>query len=437
MDRNVHSHRLLNWDFLTVHVHYCFSFKPTEVYIMVGLGNSRRGMKSPPLLVAALVACIIVLGFNYWIASSRSADLQNRVMELEGRVRRAAAERGAVELKKNEFQGELRKQREQIDKIQSLHNFQMESASKMHRDEKNEYEKLQLDVVMFQKNQTSLQKKCTDDMNQCIGQLKQLNEQCEERIEEISKRGSKIQEKEKKGTSDVLDKNDQVNTRVPTFGQTDPQHNDLTKQGNTPQKNLYISEDSKPAAIVTNVAELEDHREKEGTDATDAIHKQKSPKEDLSIEKDHPDIPSSKVHKELPRDPGIEQNVYEEIRNVLGAATLEEQTGKFPAPGNPMGHQSAHQAKTDEEEIEREQLLNDDLQQDDQETSKDGDLELKAVIQDNKEVDYNLDVNEAESETDKQGALVEHKNNFHAQNLEDHNMQNHLFKVGRDNQQKL
>lgn len=43
---------------------------------MVGLGNSRRGIKSPPLLVAALVACIIVLGFNYWIASSRSVDLQ-------------------------------------------------------------------------------------------------------------------------------------------------------------------------------------------------------------------------------------------------------------------------------------------------------------------------------------------------------------------------
>uniref|UniRef100_A0A8B9Q2U6 Golgi membrane protein 1 n=1 Tax=Apteryx owenii TaxID=8824 RepID=A0A8B9Q2U6_APTOW len=103
---------------------------------MIGLGNSRRGMKSPPLLVAALLACIIVLGFNYWIASSRSMDLQNRIMELEGRVRRAAVERGAVELKKNEFQGELEKQREQIDKIQSLHSFQMENANRLHQEEK-------------------------------------------------------------------------------------------------------------------------------------------------------------------------------------------------------------------------------------------------------------------------------------------------------------
>lgn len=43
---------------------------------MMGLGSGRRTMKSPPLVLAALVACIIVLGFNYWIASSRSVDLQ-------------------------------------------------------------------------------------------------------------------------------------------------------------------------------------------------------------------------------------------------------------------------------------------------------------------------------------------------------------------------
>lgn len=55
---------------------------------------------------------------------------------MESKVRRAAAERGAVELKKNEFQGELEKQREQIDKIQSLHSFQMENANRAHQEEK-------------------------------------------------------------------------------------------------------------------------------------------------------------------------------------------------------------------------------------------------------------------------------------------------------------
>lgn len=51
---------------------------------MMGLGNGRRSMKSPPLVLAALVACIIVLGFNYWIASSRSVDLQVFCLYLHG-----------------------------------------------------------------------------------------------------------------------------------------------------------------------------------------------------------------------------------------------------------------------------------------------------------------------------------------------------------------
>lgn len=57
-------------------------------------------------------------------------------MDLEGKVHRAAAERGAVELKKNEFQGELEKQRQQIDKIQALHSFQMENVNRVHQEEK-------------------------------------------------------------------------------------------------------------------------------------------------------------------------------------------------------------------------------------------------------------------------------------------------------------
>uniref|UniRef100_A0A8C6QTJ9 Golgi membrane protein 1 n=1 Tax=Nannospalax galili TaxID=1026970 RepID=A0A8C6QTJ9_NANGA len=103
---------------------------------MMGLGNGRRSMKSPPLILAALVACIIVLGFNYWIASSRSVELQMQIVDLEDRVRKAAADRGAVEMKKNEFQGELEKQREQLDRIQSSHSFQLENVNKLHQDEK-------------------------------------------------------------------------------------------------------------------------------------------------------------------------------------------------------------------------------------------------------------------------------------------------------------
>ena len=241
---------------------------------MVGLGNSRRGMKSPPLLVAALVACIIVLGFNYWIASSRIVDLQNRIMELEGRVRRA-------ELENNEFQ---RERRGEIEKIQTQHTFLMENANRMHRDEKavllnnitlnerlirslqehlkdlqQEYGKLQLDVYNFQKNQTNLQRKFTYDMSQCISQMTELKEQCEERIEAISRKGSEIpQIKEKKDISNTLDQNDQVHNLVPTFGQPELQHHDLTKQGNElPEKQDLTLEASKPIPVVENMAEVD------------------------------------------------------------------------------------------------------------------------------------------------------------------------------------
>ncbi|NWU72825.1 GOLM1 protein, partial [Pterocles burchelli] len=192
-------------------------------------------MKSPPLLVAALVACIIVLCFNYWIASSRSMDLQGRIMDLEGKVRRAAAERGAVELKKNEFQGELEKQQQQIDKIQSLHSLQMESANRVHQEEKavlmsnitvnerliqslrehlkelqTEYGKLQLDVHWFQKNQTDLQRKFSYDLSQCIKHVKESKEQCEERIAELTKKSSDVpQIKENKDFSEDSEKNSQ------------------------------------------------------------------------------------------------------------------------------------------------------------------------------------------------------------------------------------
>ncbi|XP_054843636.1 Golgi membrane protein 1 [Eublepharis macularius] len=405
---------------------------------MVGLGNGRRGMKSPPLLVAALVACIIVLGFNYWIASCRSIDLQNRVMELEGRVRRAAAERGAVELKKNEFQGELQKQREQIDKIQNLHNFQMENTNKIHRDEKamlmnnitinekliknfqdhlkelqKEYGKLQLDIYRFQKNQTNLQKKFTYDMSQCINQMKELKEQCEERIEEISRKGSEIPRS--KGKKDMSDNHYQVNIPVPTFGPPEFLQHDLTKQGNEPEEKQKISENltalesSKPTPSIKNVVELDYHKDK-GNDDVVAIKKEEPKKEEAKhpVDQHQPSILAkpSTDHKELHPEPGTEENPYEDIRNALGEVVVERQTGRWPGP---IGHRDTNQANTDDEEVEREQLLNNDLQQDDQEIRE---LASKTSRQGNKGVDYNLDVNEAESETDKQAALVDHQHHL-------------------------
>ncbi|KAM6187263.1 Golgi membrane protein 1 [Sarcoramphus papa] len=398
---------------------------------MVGLGNSCRGMKSPPLLVAALVACIIVLGFNYWIASSRSVDLQGRIMDLEGKVRRVAVERGAVELKKNEFQGELEKQRQQIDKIQSLHSFQMENANRVHQEEKaalmsnitvnerliqslrehlkelqTEYGTLQLNVHWFQKNQTNLQKKFSYDLSQCINQMKELKEQCEERIHELTKKGSDVpQIKENKDFSEDSKKNSQVNIQLPALKQTEFKQADLEEQ--KPNEDV-------PKAVPT-VQKIDPLQAKERMNGLADIRKQepKAEEEQLSSQLKNPQdsLKAAAGHKEMLPQSEKELNLPEDGKHVAGQDALQ-----------PAAEQAAS------EEIEREQLLNYDAKEDDSLPGKAGKQEHEALNQD-KDVDYNLDENEAESETDKEAALAGIEN---VQNPED--MKNRFSEHGEERQ---
>ncbi|NXO23243.1 GOLM1 protein, partial [Cisticola juncidis] len=354
-------------------------------------------MKSPPLLIAALVACIIVLGFNYWIASSHSVDLQGRVMDLEGKVRRAAAERGAVEQKKNEFQGELEKQRQQIDKIQSLHSLQMENANRVHQEEKavlmsnitvsdrliqslrehlkdlqTEYGKLQLDVYWFQKNQTNLQRKFSYDLSQCINQMKELKEQCEERIDELTKKSSGTpQIKENKDFTE----NSQVHTPLPALKQTRLKQADLELQKN--------SEDVLRAVPTVRKTDLE---QAEGS-LTD-IRKQEHRAEEEQLKKPQESLKGAAGPKERLPESEKEPNLSENEKHVAGQDVLE-----------PAAEPAAS------EEFEREQFLNYDNKQDDLLPGKADKQDHEAVNPD-KDVDYNVDVNEAESETDKQAALA-------------------------------
>ncbi|NXA28304.1 GOLM1 protein, partial [Ibidorhyncha struthersii] len=364
-------------------------------------------MKSPPLLVAALVACIIILGFNYWIASSRSVDLQGRIMDLEGKVRRAAAERGAVELKKNEFQGELEKQRQQIDKIQSLHSFQMENANRVHQEEKavlmsnitvnerliqnlrehlkelqTEYGKLQLDVYWFQKNQTNLQRKFSYDLSQCINQMKELKEQCEERIDELTKKGSDVpQIKENKDFSEDSKKKSQVNIQLPALKQTEFKQADLEQQ--------KPSEDVSKA--VPTVKKTDPLQTKERINGLTDIRKQEPKAEEkLSSQLKTPQdsLKAAAGYKEMLPELEKELNPPEDEKHVAGQDALQ-----------PAVEQAAS------EEMEREQLVNYDTKQDDSPPGKSDKQEQEAVNQD-KVVDYTLDENEAEPETDKQAALA-------------------------------
>lgn len=174
---------------------------------MGGLGNGRRGGRSPPLLIAALIACILVLGFNYWVSSSRNLELQTKLYELEGQVRRGAAERGVAEMTKTKFQEEIQRQKEQISHIESIYKKQLEGAQntcsqekvllqqnisssvKTIQELKGQLNQLNDDVGQLQKELQSCQgsiktlnNKLTYDMTHCNSQVLSQKELCDERV---------------------------------------------------------------------------------------------------------------------------------------------------------------------------------------------------------------------------------------------------------------
>ncbi|XP_010875108.1 Golgi membrane protein 1 [Esox lucius] len=173
---------------------------------MGGLGNGRRGGRSPPLMIGALIACVLVLGFNYWVSNSRNLELQTKLYELEAQMRRAVSERGAVEVKKNEFQEEIHRLKEESSRMQSLNKrlegvqntcsqekasqqINISSSTKTIQDLKSQLHVLKEDLGKCQKEFQScsgslntLNKKLTYDMTQCNTQILAQREECAEKV---------------------------------------------------------------------------------------------------------------------------------------------------------------------------------------------------------------------------------------------------------------
>ncbi|NWR40827.1 GOLM1 protein, partial [Regulus satrapa] len=241
-----------------------------------------------------------------------------------------------------------------------------------------EYGKLQLDVYWFQKNQTNLQRKFSYDLSQCINQMKELKEQCEERIDELAKKSSDVpQIKENKDFKE----NSQVDTQLPALKQTGFKQADLDQQ--------KTSEDV-PKAVPT-VRKADPMQAKEKPDSLSDIrkHEPKAEEEQLSsqLEKPQASLKAAASHKEMLPASEKEPNPPEDEKHVAGQDMLQ-----------PAAEQAAS------EEIEREQFLNYEDKQDDLPPGKADKQEHEAV--NHRDADYSLDVNEAESETDKQAALA-------------------------------
>uniref|UniRef100_A0ABK0LXX2 Golgi membrane protein 1 n=1 Tax=Rattus norvegicus TaxID=10116 RepID=A0ABK0LXX2_RAT len=399
---------------------------------MMGLGNGRRSMKSPPLILAALVACVIVLGFNYWIASSRSVELQTRIVELEGRVRRAAAERGAVELKKNEFQGELQKQREQLDRIQSSHSFQLENVNKLHQDEKavlvnnittgeklirdlqdqlkalqKSYGRLQQDIFQFQKNQTSLEKKFSYDLSQCISQMKEVKEQCEERIEEVVRKRNEALVSRDDQRQQALKPQAKLQETVPPKEQT-PQ-----EEGDVPRNKSQVPAPS------SEVWGLKPHVQNEETNEIQVASEEHGLQLMKASIQEQAAVDGTRVGAEK-----LDQNIQESQRDQLVfRGGQESQRDQLVVRG---GQESQHDQLVVRggQESQHDQLVvrGGQESQHDQLVVRGGQELQRAAEeggdQQNLGDDYNLNENEAEPEREKQAALAGDDRNLSVLNAE-------------------
>ncbi|GAA6106804.1 Golgi membrane protein 1 [Tachysurus ichikawai] len=175
---------------------------------MIGtLVNIRRGGRSPPLIMVALVTCILLFGFNYWVSSSRNVELQTKLMDLEEAMRRVSAERSREHAGRTEAEGRVRKQTEQLALLEGAHQRRQQSAlnvwnqeketlllnissnAKTVQDMKNQMKSLREDLSNVHKelqscqnNMNTLNKKLTYDMTQCNTQILAQKEECNEKV---------------------------------------------------------------------------------------------------------------------------------------------------------------------------------------------------------------------------------------------------------------
>ncbi|XP_039606537.1 Golgi membrane protein 1 [Polypterus senegalus] len=397
---------------------------------MGGLGNSRRGGRSPPVLIGALIACLIVLCFNYWISNSRNVALQARIYELESKVRRAAAERGAVELKKNEFQGQLEKQLDQISRIESLHQEQMDGARKTWVDEKaflqlnisssaqiiqqvkdqynnllNDYGKLQVELQECQQNQNNLEKRLQNETLECNIRMNEISKEYEEKIQQQQKNSESAGSKPPLVAQSVptaeKKKQSSVNTTNQNLTPEGKISNSLSKQPDNPEKD--DSKAKQNPEINNNVMEDENEipentKQKSNIEGAHSI----SIKPLHSVEdQEKLKVTGNSILKDELQNPG---KVNE--GTITDTAQLNEE------PENDL-----IQTKGTEEEVQEEELIKNGLEifddsPDDMlfdEGKQNNNPNVEVDQQDNK-ADYNGDDdNVGEFEADKQAALAEQK----------------------------
>lgn len=337
-------------------------------------------------------------------------ELQNRVMELEGRVRRAAAERGAVEMKKNEYEDMLAKQKKQIDTIQSLHSSQMQNIHSQCNSEKESLvnnitnkdyviQNLQVKISGLQKRleesklefkelQESQTKKLSYELTQCGSKIEEVKEQCEERLR-------------KAGVKDTNTVNEHTEKTVIETEKLKP----TTKQRSNQQKD----DEKEEAKSKNNLKSALFPPSKDDEKEVIPPPEKKEETNDLELNVDEkkpsaaPQKPKPDDHKDVVQEPG---NQIDPVQ-VPGNQINPDNVNAAEEEDEPKVEDAEDQeANKENEEVERDQLINIDGQQEDEKDLKPNEQEEDAENPN----EYNGDeANVAESEAEKQAQLNDNK----------------------------
>ncbi|XP_052459632.1 Golgi membrane protein 1 isoform X5 [Carassius gibelio] len=188
--------------------------------MMGALGNVRRGGRSPALMMAALISCVLLLGFNYWVSNSKISELQSRILEMKGDMRELAADRDQEQQSKLKAMDEIRRQKDQMELMEETHQRQQEntlitwkherdklklnisSSIKTMQDMKNrmksimeDVNKSQSELKSCQSNMDTLNKKATSEMTQCNKQIEATKDECNAKIAAAKLEKQKTSEK--------------------------------------------------------------------------------------------------------------------------------------------------------------------------------------------------------------------------------------------------
>nr|XP_055024198.1 Golgi membrane protein 1 [Misgurnus anguillicaudatus] len=169
---------------------------------MGALGNGRRGGRSPSLLMAALIACVLLLGFNYWVSNSRNIELQSKILELEDHMRMLTAERDSELRSKMKAEDEMRIQNEKMEIIKDTQRRQQDTAlnnwiqeketlkhnisstANMMQEMKEHMKSLLEDLGKVQNELKSCQSNSDTLTTQCNKQIESIKEKCGEKTED-------------------------------------------------------------------------------------------------------------------------------------------------------------------------------------------------------------------------------------------------------------